>query len=262
MSEPRQNSKPTLEELLRLKRAERPTAEFWTRFETELRQKQLTALVEKRRWWHDLPVLLNRRVYVPAGAAAVVAFSLVTVRYATPVRVAEIENTAPRIEAADPAIEMLPATVVASTASRYVEPIAVAQTVPPAVSTLNESEARVPVAPEPARREISPSARSIAANLARLEQAEPELINAVMGNRLSSPSRGEAAEVRAEFASATPSETRGQYRLIARYADRALSPEPTAPALVRERLARRLGEDLGDGISRIGVVGDRVSLKF
>ena len=78
MSDPRQDSKPTLEQLLRLKRMERPSPEFWTRFEAELRQKQLTALVEKRRWWHDLPVLLNRRLYVPAGAAAVVAFSLVT----------------------------------------------------------------------------------------------------------------------------------------------------------------------------------------
>lgn len=262
MSEPRQESKPTLEELLRLKRTERPTAEFWTRFETELRQKQLTALVEKRRWWHDLPVLLNRRVYVPAGAAAVVAFSLVTVRYTTPMRVAEIENTAPRIEAADPAIEMLPATVVASTASRYEERVAVAQAVPATVSMRSENEVQVPAAPVPARREISPSARSIAANLARLEQSEPELINAVMGNRLSSPSREEAAEARAGFASANPGEPRGQYRLIARYADRALSPEPTAPALVRERLARRLGDDLGDDIRRIGVVGDRVSLKF
>lgn len=262
MSEPRQNPKPTLEELLRLKRAERPTAEFWTRFETELRQKQLTALVEKRRWWHDLPVLLHRRVYVPAGAAAVVAFSLVTVRYSAPQRVAEVENTAPRIEAADPAVEMLPATVVASTARRYEEPIAVARAVPAVVSAPSENVTRVPADPVPVRREISPSARSIAANLARLEQSEPELVNAVMGNRLSSASRLESAGVEAESTADLPSQSRGQYRLIARYAGRALSPEPTAPALVRERLARRLGEDLGDGISRIGVVGDRVSLKF
>jgi hypothetical protein len=32
--------------------------------------------------------------------------------------------------------------------------------------------------------------------------------------------------------------------------------------VVRERLARRLGDDLNDDISRIGVVGSRVSLKF
>lgn len=261
MSDHRQSFKPTLEELLRLKRAERPTAEFWTRFEVELRQKQLTALVEKRRWWHDLPVLLNRRVYVPAGAAAVVAFSLVTVRYTAPMRVAEIENTAPRIEAADPAVEMLPATVVAATTSRHQEPIAIAQVSPAAVSSRAESRNQASVT-EPVRREISPSARSIAANLAHLEQSEPELLRAVIGNRLSSPARQEAVVAQADLETTDSRETVSQYRLIARYAERALSPEPSAPTLVSERIARRLGDDLGDDIRRIGVRANRVSLKF
>ncbi|AOS44627.1 hypothetical protein Verru16b_01693 [Lacunisphaera limnophila] len=260
MSESRQNSKPTLEELLRLKRAERPSAEFWNRFETELRQKQLTALVEKRRWWHDLPVLLNRRVYVPAGAAAVVAFSLVTVRYTAPLHVVEIENTAPRIEAADPAVEMLPATVVASTSGRFEEPIEVA---PSALTASARVTEQVP-APTPVseRRDISPSARSIAANLARLEQSEPDMINAVIGNRLSTPAREPVLVAQSDFENTGSRESAGQYRLIARYAERALSPEPSAPALVRERIARRLGEDLGDDISRIGLRANRVSLKF
>lgn len=261
MSDPRQDSKPTLEQLLRLKRMERPTPEFWTRFEAELRQKQLTALVEKRRWWHDLPVLLNRRLYVPAGAAAVVAFSLVTVRYTAPMRVAEIENTAPRIEAADPAVEMLPATVVASTAGRSEEAVALAPVSPPAVAVRVVPENRTP-ARESVRREISPSARSIAANLAQLEQSEPELVNAVIGNRLSSPAREEAVVAQSDFENPGSRETATPYRLIARYADRALSPEPSAPALVRERIARRLGDDLGDDISRIGLRANRVSLKF
>ena len=47
---------------------------------------------------------------------------------------------------------------------------------------------RLPVMVAP-RMEPSPSARSIAANLARLEQSEPELLDAVVGNRLSSPAR-------------------------------------------------------------------------
>ena len=53
-----------------------------------------------------------------------------------------------------------------------------------------------------------------------------------------------------------------RYRLIARYAEHSLSPVPAAPALVRERIARRLGDDITDRISRIGVEGSRVSLKF
>lgn len=261
MSEPRHDSKPTLEDLLRLKRIERPTAEFWTRFEAELRQKQLTALVEKRRWWHDLPVLLSRRVYVPAGAAAVVAFSLMTVRYTAPLRVVEIENTAPRIEASDPAVEMLPATVVASTANRHEESVAMAQVSASTASARVEPAAQG-IAREPVRREISPSARSIAANLAQLEQSEPELLNAVIGNRLSTPAREEAVVAQTDFENTGSRESATQYRLIARYADRALSPEPSAPALVRDRIARRLGDDLGDDISRIGLRANRVSLKF
>ena len=98
-------SKISLEDLLRLKRAEKPSPEFWSNFERELHQKQLTALVKKRHWWHDVPALLGRRVYLPAGAAAVVAFTLVGVRYTATTRVVEIPNTASQIASADPAIE-------------------------------------------------------------------------------------------------------------------------------------------------------------
>jgi hypothetical protein len=249
MPDPRHHAKPTLEELLQLKRCERPDAQFWAGFERELRQKQLTALVEKPRWWHSFGNL-GRRVYVPAGAAAMVAFALVAIRYNAPVRVAAPEEAPPQFEAAVPSIETLPATVVAS---RYEEPVEV----------IAAADAVAPSAPEPeavvARDEISPSARSIAANLARLEQVEPELLNAVMGSRLSSSARVQTAS---EEMTAQPSAAPARYRLIARYADRALSPEPSAPALVRERIARQLGDGLVDDVSRIGVGANRVSLKF
>src|SRR5688572_21416196 len=109
----------SIEDLLRLKTAERPDAEFWSHFEKELRQKQLTALVRKRRWWHEVPVLLSRRVYMPAGAAAIVAFTLVTVRYSSHGSLAQVENTAPKIVAADPAVESLPVTEVSMTSRSY-----------------------------------------------------------------------------------------------------------------------------------------------
>ena len=257
MSKSEQNSKVTIEDLLRLKRAERPKPEFWVTFEQELRQKQLTALVQKRRWWHELPVLISRRFYMPMGAAAIAAFTLVTVRYSAPSQIAHVVNAAPRIVAADPAVETLPPTVVtglqqeigAITVAADPSPVAPIETAGPSLL--------------PASREIEGmAAPSFSANLARLEQSEPDLTNAIMGSRLSSPARGQAAVAsQSELASMT-NVSASKYRLIARYADRALSPEPSAPALVRERLARRLGDDLGDGISRIGVVGSRVSLKF
>lgn len=267
MSKPKQNSKLTLEDLLRLKRTEKPDPEFWVNFEQELRQKQLTALVQKRRWWHEMPVLLNRRLYMPAGAAAIVAFTLVTVRYSIPNQVAQVINTAPQIAASDPAVETLTTTVVAGLdqeRSRHeMDSAPVAQTAAPVsvsqVASVDDREA----SPLPASSELqSTPTRSLIANLARLEQTEPDLMDSVMGSRLSSPTRVQTAAMSqselAPVANAAPS----KYRLIARYVDRALSPEPSAPASIRERLARRLGDDLGDDISRIGVVGSRVSLKF
>lgn len=252
MSQP---PKVTLEDLLRLKRTERPTPEFWESFEKELRQKQLTALVQKRRWWDDVPVWLGRRFYLPVGATAVIAFTLVSVRYSTPGSVAQIENRAPQIAAADPAVEILPTTVVEQPAARYEEPVA---RQPVTVAAVHQE-----VAAKSAADEISPSARSIANNLARLEQDEPELVNAVIGSRLSSPARVQTASLaQSEAMPASSDDTAHHYRLIARYADRSLSPAPAAPALVRERLARRLGDDLGESISRIGVQGSKVSLKF
>jgi hypothetical protein len=259
MSDHRQNSKVSLEDLLHLKRAERPTPEFWSNFEKELRQKQLTALVQKHRWWHDVPALLSRRIYLPAGAAAAVAFTLVAVRYNAPVNVVQVENAAPRLAAADPAIEMLPATVVAVAENKYEEPIAPSRAsieVPAA-----RTEAAVASVPVASRNENSPSARSIAANLASLEQSEPELLNSVMGSRLSA-ARVQPAVAKSEPELASANESTPRYVLVARYAERALSPQPSAPTLVRERIARRLGDDLGDGASRIGVGGNRVSLKF
>jgi hypothetical protein len=189
----------------------------------------------------------------------VVAFTLVAVRYSASGPVARVENHASRIAAADPAIEWLPPTIVepaTAAPTRYEEPVA-----HPAPLVAAAALPRIePAAPAGSSDEISPSARSIATNLARLEQDEPELVHAVIGSRLSAARVQPAALAQTESAAVTDSPR--HYRLIARYADRTLSPEPAAPALVRERLARRLGDDPGEGIRRIGVVGDRVSLKF
>jgi hypothetical protein len=70
----------TLEDILRLKRAERPSAEFWSQFDRELRVKQLAALVEKRPWWRTISLgrILGgvRRFHLPLGATAVLAASI------------------------------------------------------------------------------------------------------------------------------------------------------------------------------------------
>jgi hypothetical protein len=69
---------PGLENLLRLKRAEVPSSEFWTRFERELREKQLAAIVEKRPWWCAFPrsyvLFLRHRGQIGSVAALSCAF--------------------------------------------------------------------------------------------------------------------------------------------------------------------------------------------
>ena len=73
-------SKVTLEELLRIKRAERPTRDFWEEFGQELRHKQLAAaIVEERPWWRSLTGGLAK-IYVPVGAVAAVTFAVVAIR--------------------------------------------------------------------------------------------------------------------------------------------------------------------------------------
>lgn len=69
--------KPSLEEVIRIKRAERPPAEFWQRFEQELRAKQLAAIVAPRPWWRPLTGVFSGRRATVAGFGAVAAVAAV-----------------------------------------------------------------------------------------------------------------------------------------------------------------------------------------
>jgi hypothetical protein len=269
MPNPDHRAKVTIEDLLRLKRAERPDAEFWSNFDRELRQKQLAALLEKRPWWQGVPQLFARRAYLPIGATAILAFTLVSVKFYAPLQVAQVE--------------------VASTGSVTVlthpdEAVSVQRSAAPVSSPLVNRKDQTIALPsdrtvlvagnEPLAVDLTPasslpvesaSARSIAANLAHLEQSEPELINAVLGNRLSSPVRVQADPGPAvELASLSSASSSKRSRLLAHYNDRQSgNPEPVATDVVRESVARRLADtDYTERFSRIGLKGDQVSLKF
>jgi hypothetical protein len=75
--------KITVEHLLRLKRAERPAAEFWATFESEIRTKQLSAIVSKRPWWDRFSGILAivNRHQLSFGAAAALAMAIAGFRY-------------------------------------------------------------------------------------------------------------------------------------------------------------------------------------
>lgn len=265
-------SKVTIEDLLHLKRAERPAAEFWANFERELRQKQLTALLEKRPWWQELPQLFVRRAYLPIGATAILAFTLVSVKYYTlPTQVVQLEGApagAPVVLShQNETLSAQPASAPVSSplVNRHDQTVSEVSDRATVLASEQQSSAKAeemaPAVATPFSAE-TPSARSFAANLARLEQSEPELINAVLGSRLSSPTRVQAAasEPVVELASLSTNPSK-RSRLLAHYDDRQLNPEPTAPDLVRERLSRRLGDaEFIERFNRIGLKGDQVSL--
>jgi hypothetical protein len=77
------NRKITVEDLLSLKRAERPPAEFWASFESEMRAKQLAAIVGKRSWRDALPRIFSTayRYHLPFGAVAALALTWVGIHY-------------------------------------------------------------------------------------------------------------------------------------------------------------------------------------
>jgi len=269
---PSNHPKVTVEDLLRLKRAERPDPEFWSKFEVELRQKQLAALVERRPWWQQIPLLLNRRAYLPIGATAAIAFTLVSVRFYAPSPIASVDPVQPTQEAvvAAPSVSELrhdivssvqrndPAGLASASASSATAEETLSEKMPAQADTLT---------PWSARRDVdSPSARSMAANLAQLEQTEPELAHALLnGGRLGGSATlsdepvGRAA---VELAAVSAVVSR-RSRLLSSMSDRQFVQDPTAPEVVRERLARRLGDaDYGNGWTRVGLKADRVSLKF
>ena len=81
---PKNNNKPkiSLEDLLAVKRAERPPAEFWDNFQQEFHVRQRAAAVEPKRWWFVLPRIFAgmARYQMPMGAAAVLAVTFLSFR--------------------------------------------------------------------------------------------------------------------------------------------------------------------------------------
>ncbi len=265
-------SKVTIETLLRLKRLERPSPEFWTQFEAELREKQLAALVQRRTWWQKLPHLLPRRAFLPIGAAAVLTFTLVSVRVYGPSEIVQSDAEFSAHESRSVAPVNISSSVAASApvvAEARPEIVATPEEIPEPAAAVRYSEqlpkqVRELLSWSAPRVEDSPSARSIAANLARLEETEPELVNSLLAGHGQSHERsvqiGAATAMEMVAVSAVGSR---RNRLLAHLSERQFSPDPSAPEVVRERLTRRLGDtDSSSEWTRVGLKADRVSLKF
>ncbi len=276
-----------IEDLLRLKRAERPPAEFWARFDRELRAKQLSALVAKRPWWQRLPgAFTSLRPYrLPLGAAAALTVTFVTLR--DPESAARGDKTG-AASVSGQAIAVVSAEVVshskvligseASTSgSLTVErALVVAPSAGDVSSVLVLAAAQeVAPAPESAPRSllgVSSSEfassdgvaglRHVAAGLTMVPTAEVLgarglLANASMGFE----TRGLPGRTAVEpLQQVTPPGERARHKLLT-----AMMTMPSADMASRagERVGDRLSEErLYDQVSRFGARGAGVSMKF
>ncbi len=281
-------SRVTLEDLLRLKRAERPPPEFWSEFERELRQKQLAALVERRSWWHELAAAYSRSGWLrlPLGATAVLALSFLSIRYYSqpggePQMIAggSPANQAVALTAAKPYDNAKPLAIAplvresaleAPTSVSSMHSTALAAEVPQA--TPGQVSAVIPwlgdvLDNRAGASELTPSARTFAVNLATVAVIEPELVDALTHPRgfeeraMPAARPRHTAEVLPTAAAVT--EPR-RARLLASLGSAGVyAPELSTPEHAKRSVNRYLAQDGWDrSISRLEAEGDHLSIKF
>jgi hypothetical protein len=280
-------SRITVEDLLRLKRAERPPLQFWTEFERELRQKQLAALVERKPWWHELGAFPGRFSWlrVPVGATAVLALTLLSVRQYS-------YSSGRSLVVPERKAASLSPTLPVSAAYRPVENPRAASSAHVAVAEEHtvtkslKSNDPVPETRQVTPREIAglvsrigesdfvviPSEHealsgSIAIQLATAGPVEPALVDATArtigfeDRSISTPRPRRTAELLPTAVAMT--EQRRTRLLAALGSAGTYAPEPSAPERARRSVIRYLAEDGWDrSMSRLQADGDRLSIRF
>ena len=174
------NRKITVEDLLSLKRAERPPAEFWASFESELRAKQLAAIVGKRSWRDTLPRIFTAvyRYHLPFGAVAALALTWAGIHYSSD----SIDGvrTVPYVATRTSLHPSAPASAVVQAAASLDRPLVQARVAPQrtvsapmAVAESRVSEASVAESPKPVIG--TRFSDVVAATLADFRENQPEL---------------------------------------------------------------------------------------
>ena len=297
---PQPRANPTLEDLLRAKRSEKPDAAFWQDFERGLRQKQLAAIIEPRPWWLGLS-LLSRKIGplgmpISAGAAALLALVVmrvspvggltqavslsspepVAVAIAAPSASAAIASSTASSEAA------VPATVAAIPLKQAVtqEPkVASAERVKPdqlvfrnpspapVADAVVPASARAAIPVDAERAGIAVASKAPASGAVALNGATDLDFDALVSAR-STLEQGLMERNTSSFTLTGDESQLDRAELNPRQA-RLLSnamgvAEDKSLANVRERVLHRLADDEARyaAISRVGVNADRLSLKF
>jgi len=282
--------KPTLDELLRLKRLERPDAAFWQRFEQGMREKQLAAIIEPRPWWHGAALLGTRfaPLAIPAtlGLAAVFAVAIFNLQVNRPegINIAK-KGTAYIAWNASPGTGHTENTVAPAKGGRdevktyakiadkpmfeALEPALASPTLTPAafagksdgVKNFNETDDTKAKGQSPAApRELLRSNQELAGG-----DSPPAAESFVATDFLALPTI--SAEQSGLSNDAIELESRlsaRQERLLALADERVEANSAADIAHVRERMVHRLDSEESRlaSASRLGVGGDRFSLRF
>lgn len=274
----------TVEQLIRLKRSERPAPEYWHQFEREMRVKQLAAIVEPRPWWAPFIRIGTQvaRYQLPVGATAILALTFLTVgeyrepaaldaEFAPGVVTAKVDTMpGPAVAVVQPST-LSPDTGLSDTSSVNVAGAPAEQSSRTAIAATTDAKdvsRMVPMLAGGAQTGelYSPAARVIAANLAAVKASAPELVQMIervsgMDALISPRSRAEVVDPLARVKA--PSENRRSNRLLASALPVADYGFDDTGERNLNRVDRRLTEErLYDSISRFGLKADRVAIKF
>jgi hypothetical protein len=273
----------TIEDLLRLKRAERPPAEFWNEFDRALRAKQLAALVEKRPWWQTMPRVFSgfRRYHIPIGASAIIAVTFFAFRENSATSAAQREQSS--VQPTGVASTTLPAVArevrtegVATSAKSepraqnvYAAGESARAAVPP---TVMASDGLAPSNPtrilplisapstELMQEELSPSARAIAENLASVRGTEPVLGRSLLASTGGLEARSNSRITVEPLQQIMPPSDRRRSNLLTAMVSMA---SLETPMRTNDRTVSRLSqEELYDRFHRFDARASSLNMKF
>ncbi|MBK9990285.1 MAG: hypothetical protein IPP19_06020 [Verrucomicrobia bacterium] len=257
MNEPERKTKISLEDLIQFKRAERPPAEFWAEFEQAMRTKQLAAIVETRPWWRNLAtsrVLV--RWCVPLGATAVVAMTFGSFRgfIAQQGPVVPVNNVAAIVESN---VESTSSDFSNTTEQVAVATILVADTTSDSdlVRAGGSAQVAIDVSDNPTVQQPA------------VDAGASELVLAQLNDNLNATSvptvaaRAPAIEPLAQVI--TPRDSRRARLLAYSVTFDPHAADSSDAVRSRERITRRISDEaIYDSITRLGLSGDRFSIKF
>jgi len=262
MKETERQPKVTLEDLLQFKRAERPPAEFWAQFEQELRAKQLAAIVETRPWWHTWTARKTLvRVCVPLGATALVAMTFGSFRVAS---VKPATSTA-----GSNIVAVQTPTVVGDSTVAQVSQVRTAVNEFVALSASAAQGDSVDSLPLMVVTQTTESASTnsteqvLASSSATVKAAGQALAQLVGlgGNSQFGNARTPVVEPLTQVA--TPRDSRRTRLLAYSVAFDPHAADSSESVRSRERITRRISDEaIYDSITRLGLSGNRVSIKF